>query len=176
MIPPNEWGLLNPLIGSSMLELGNKVTCDGVVYKDVFEALGYNHVSVDTNGLNGALKLDLRKPLELGTFDMITNIGTSEHVSTDYDGQVECWRNIVNSAHIGSIFISVTPLRGSARWLNHGRWYPEEGFFDELASRNGFIVNRLYSDETLVYARLKRTQLTEFQMPDNGMYRNSGVV
>ena len=171
--------LFNPLVGDSMLELGNKVKVSGrskkeeMVYKHVFEQLGFRHVSVDMNGKNGALPLDLRKPLNLGTFDMVTNIGTSEHVSdSNYDGQIACWRNIVEAMHIGSVMVSITPLEGSVKWLHHGRWYPRPVFFHELAHLNGLEAERVYADGNQVYARLKRIEDVDFQMPKNGIYRN----
>ncbi len=171
-----ERKLLSPLVGSSMLELGNKVK-GKMTYKCVFEALGFRHVSIDLNGLNGALCLDLRKPLNLGTFDMVTNIGTSEHVSTDdFDGQIECWRNIVDAMHIGSVLVSIGPLKGSLKWSRHGRWYAQPQFYRELAEMNGLEVERVYADSNQVYARLKRIEDAEFQMPKNGMYRNENYT
>src|ERR1041384_5416258 len=90
-----QWDLFLPLDGvTSMLELGNKVTGAGLVYKSVFEAMGIRHVSVDWNGKDGALPLDLRQPLNLGRFDMVTNFGTSEHVE---DNQKAVWRNIIEA-------------------------------------------------------------------------------
>lgn len=172
--PGRSWEreLLNPLVGDSMLELGNKRK-GNMVYKDVFERLGFRHVSVDMNGKDGALRLDLRKPLELGTFDMVTNIGTSEHVSErNFDGQIACWRNIVKAMHLGSVLVSITPLPGSPKWARHGRWYPTLEFFDELADLNGLDVERSYTDSNLVYARIRRIQYRPFVMPEGGMYRN----
>jgi hypothetical protein len=155
-----------------MLELGNKRKGD-MVYKRVFEGLGFRHVSVDINGKDGALSLDLRKPLGLGTFDMVTNIGTTEHVSeNDFKGQAACWRNILKAMHVGSVLVSITPRPGAKRWLRHGRWYPEPEFFCELAALNGLETERLYIDEHLVYARLVRTEDVPFVMPKRGMYRN----
>ena len=172
--PARSWErkLLTPLVGDSMLELGNKIK-GKMVYKHVFESLGFRHVSVDMNGLNGALRLDLRKPLNLGTFDMVTNIGTSEHVSQhDFGGQIECWRNILGAMHVGSVLVSLGPLQGSPKWLRHGRWYAQPQFYRELAEMNGLEVERVYVDDNQVYARLKRIEDVEFQMPKNGMYRN----
>ena len=101
-----EVQLLNPLVGASMLELGNKVKGD-LVYKKLFESLGFRHVSVDMNGKDGALPKDLRQPLKLGTFDMVTNFGTTEHVAPgDRDGQTACWRNICQAMHMGSVLVS----------------------------------------------------------------------
>ena len=94
-----------PLVGKSMLELGNKVD-EGMVYKDVFTALGFYHVSVDLNAQNGAMPMDLREPIHFGTFDMVTNIGTSEHV---VDKQDVVWKNIVKSTKVGGVTICCLP-------------------------------------------------------------------
>ena len=166
-----------PLVGSSMLELGNKRKGD-FIYKKFFENAGFRHVSVDTNGLDGALPLDLRKPLNLGTFDMVTNIGTTEHVSEDnFAGQVVCWWNICTAMHVGSVLASITPAKGS--YPNHGTWYPLPAFFEELAEKNGMELERVYEDEhgidrvnNLLYARLRRVADVPFVMPNGGMYEN----
>lgn len=172
--PERSWErrLYNPLVGESMLELGNKIK-GTMVYKDVFERLGFRHVSVDMSGRNGALKLDLRRPLNLGTFDMVTNLGTSEHVSSsDYNGQIECWRNIVGAMHVGSVLVSIGPLKGAQKWARHGRWYAQPEFYKELAELNGMEAERVYADDNQVYARLRRVEVVDFQMPKNGMFKN----
>jgi hypothetical protein len=181
-----EWELYQPLVGSSMLELGNKRKAgpngQPLIYKEFFERLGFRHVSVDTNGQDGALPLDLRQPINLGTFDMVTNIGTSEHVSEDAPaGQAACWRNICEAMHVGSVLVSITPLAG--HWLKHGTWYPQPEFFRELARLNGMTAERIYTSHErpqgcperhgLVYARLVRRELVPFQMPTVGMHRNA---
>ena len=179
-----EWELFDPLVGSTMLELGNKKKSAGHVtftYKDVFKSLGFAHTSVDINGLDGALPKDLRKPLELGTFDMVSNIGTTEHVSeNDWSGQVECWRNILGAMHVGSVLVSITPRPGS--WPHHGTWYPQKEFYTGIARLNGMQVERCYDSIDrgdsiaahlrLVYARLRKVADVPFEMPRGGMYRN----
>ena len=118
---PTEWAFYNPLVGSTMLELGNKKNARlGLTYKAFFQSLVFRHISVDLNGEDGALKRDLCRPLDLGTFDMVTNIGTSEHV----ENQEAVWRNMLEALHIGSVFLSATPLPGD--WLGHGHFYPSE--------------------------------------------------
>lgn len=155
-----------------MLELGNKRKGD-MVYKKVFEKAGFRHVSVDINGRDGALKMDLRQPLNLGTFDMVTNFGTSEHVSEDsIEGQVGCWQNILGAMHVGSVLVSITPKKGASRWLRHGRWYPQEKFFERMAELNGLEVERLYVDEHLVYCRAVRKEDVPFVFCADGLYRN----
>lgn len=173
-----ELNLLNPLVGKSMLELGNKVKVSPsgrMVYKKMFEGLGFVHTSVDMNGKDGALRVDLRKPLNLGTFDMVTNFGTTEHVSPEnIEGQAACWRNICEAMHPGSIFVSVTPLPGAKKWEHHGAWYPTHEFFAELALFNGLEIERSYDDGNMVFARLRRVVDAPFKMPTNGMFKNKG--
>ena len=166
---PEELGLYLPLVGSSMLELGNKKNREHI-YKAFFESHGFRHVSVDMNGLDGALNMDLRKPLNLGTFDMVANIGTTEHVSD----QAGVWRNICEAMHIGSVLVSVTPLPGDWPW--HGEWYPTDGFYSDLARLNGLDVERLYvageAPRKLNLARMKRVSECPFEMPEGGLYKN----
>jgi hypothetical protein len=176
-----ERAILWPLVGSSMLELGNKRKGD-FVFKAFFESRGFRHVSVDTNGIDGALPLDLRKPLNLGTFDMVTNLGTSEHVSEDaYPGQVACWRNIMEAMHVGSVFVSITPMPGSNP--RHGVWYPHKEFYRELARLNGCDLESLYDSceqpngapawHNCNHARMVRREAAPFVMPSAGMDRNA---
>ena len=172
--PGRSWerDLLNPIVGSTMLELGNKRK-GNMVYKRVFESLGIRHTSIDINGKDGALPYDLRKPLDLGTFDMVTNFGTTEHVSErDYQGQITCWRNVLGFMAIDSVLVSITPLKECQKWARHGRWYPQPEFFEELAEHNGLEVDRLYTDSNLVYARLVKLENVPFVMPLRGMWRN----
>lgn len=136
----------------SMLELGNKRGTEHEPYKPYFEERGWRHVSVDLNGEDGALALDLRKPLKLGTFDVVTNFGTSEHV----DDQEPVWRNIVEAAD--QAIAAVTPHPGD--WPGHGLFYPWPGFYAELANDNGFVVEKMAVDgppgRRMTFARLVR--------------------
>ena len=166
---PAELELYQPLIGDSMLELGGKINAP-YTYKAFFEKCGFRHVSVDWNGQHGALSLDLRKPLGLGTFDMVSNIGTSEHV----DQQEPCWRNILEAMHIGSVLVSTTPKPGQWKW--HGIHYPERDFFVNLASLNGLQIERLYENGTdprrMLFFRAVKVEDVPFQMPEGNMFLN----
>ncbi len=73
-LPADEQSIIWPIVGDTMLELGNKRNPDGV-YKLYFESIGIKHTSIDWNGQDGALNLDLRKPIDMPPFDMVTNIG-----------------------------------------------------------------------------------------------------
>lgn len=165
-----EWRLYQPLVGKTMLELGDKVN-RRLTYKAFFESLGYRHVSVDLNGLHGALKMDLRRPLNLGTFDFISNIGTTEHVASQHG----VWRNICEAMHVGSVLASITPAPG--HWVWHGMFYPKEEFYRQLAALNGLSIERLYTEgcegRKMVFARMSRVAEVPFSMPDeSNLYRN----
>lgn len=160
-IPEDEQKVIWPLVGDTMLELGNKKNPNGV-YKTYFESIGFKHVSVDWNGEDGALKLDLRQPLDLGQFDMVSNIGTTEHVSE----QFPVWKNIHDACKVGGVICSVTPLEGD--WWWHGEWYPRPEFFEEFA-KNGYEIEYLdigreHPNRNLC-ARLKKTKESTFFMP-----------
>lgn len=167
---PAEWELYSPLVGSTMLELGNKKNGD-LTYKRYFESLGYRHVSVDWNGQDGALAVDLRKPLNLGTFDIVSNIGTTEHV----DQQAPVWRNILEAMHVGSVLVSTTPKPGHWQW--HGEWYPTEEFYRQLAALNGLAIERLYvsgvEPREMWFCRARKVEERPFVMPDEALlFRN----
>ncbi len=142
------------LVPRTMLELGNKRNRDGT-YKAWFVYRGWQHTSVDINGLDGALALDLRKPLGLGVFSCVTNFGTTEHCGDRLDEQEAVWRNVYDSC--GGVLFSVTPLPGE--WPRHGFWYPKQEFYHKLG---GFEVQRIYvggrRGRRNIYARLRRTR------------------
>jgi hypothetical protein len=82
--------LQKPMRGLKVCELGNQVSGWKlrVSVKQIMQWLGAEHTSIDLNGLDGALKLDLSKPLPnflLGRFDLVTNAGTTEHVVVEND-------------------------------------------------------------------------------------------
>ena len=165
------WSLLTPLDGiTSMLELGNKRRSPShKPYKAAFERMGIRHVSVDLNGEDGALPLDLRQPLNLGRFDMVTNFGTSEHVSE----QEPVWRNIIEAC--GKVLISMTPFTG---WENHGIHYPTREFYEELAKLNGFKIEKLEEHNwpvrgVLLTMRAHRIKDQPFTMPDPALIRRA---
>lgn len=134
-----------------------------------FEAQGWEHVSIDLNGRDGALKLDLTKPLLAGLFDsfhVVTNFGTSEHVADQY----ECFRNIHRLCRVGGRMIHAVPLFG--HWLNHSPFgfdYTMDFFFT-LAEANGYTVlcNAILPypgkrRKSLVTAVLRRRKDVEFE-------------
>ncbi len=168
-VPEDEQVIIWPLVGNRMLELGNKKNSNGV-YKDYFESLGMDHTSIDWNGEDGALNLDLRKTIDLDPFDMVTNIGTTEHVSD----QKAVWKNIHNLTDIGGIIASLTPLQGD--WWWHGTHYPMEEFFYQF-SENGYEIEYMgigrEQPNRNLCVRLLKVDHYDFKMPDmKNIYHN----
>jgi len=108
--------------GLRMAELGNQSLRKDVLgiqvpAKKFFTAMGMEHTSIDQNGKDGALPLDLCLPITrpdlLESFDLVTNFGTIEHV----DRQYPAWRNVHSLAKVGGLFLHLLPETGS--WPGH---------------------------------------------------------
>lgn len=136
IVKPDVWSLILPIDFKTMYELGNKKSPKGT-YKSVFTDMGIDHYSIDINGQDGAVPLDLRVAIDLPSRDMVTNIGTSEHV---HPNQEMCFRNIHNLSHDRMV-----------HWVPYAQTMPEHaiygyelGFFEELAAINDYKVEKLY--------------------------------
>lgn len=100
----------------NVLELGNQCINNRDIThiqekwgKEYFVNNGFNHTSIDWNGNNGALNMDLTKPLPVtfhSMFDLVTNCGTSEHILLQY----EVFENLHKSGKIGCVYINSLPL------------------------------------------------------------------
>jgi hypothetical protein len=125
--------------GLQLCELGNQDQ-DGKPAKFVYEATGVNHTSIDLNGRDGALPLDLGNPLPVdmnNKYDVITNYGTIEHVNNQYG----CYLNVHNICKVGGIMIHGAPFINN--WPNHCRYYYEAIFFEKLAELCGYDIIRI---------------------------------
>ena len=72
--------------GLHWCELGNQ-RFGSVAAKTVYQRKGVIHTSIDINGLDGAIPLDLDTPIPANMrqkFRVVTNYGTSEHVNNQY--------------------------------------------------------------------------------------------
>jgi len=111
-----------------VLDLGNQILRDSGplrrTSKQYFEALGAEHVSFDLNGLDGALQIDLCKPVPeefWGRFDMVTNFGTSEHI----EDQLQVFETIFQCCRVDGFMAHSLPLVGY--WKGHSPYlYPED--------------------------------------------------
>lgn len=116
--------------GLEWCELGNQRTWERKPAKEIYISLGVNHTSLDLNGEDGALRVDLDVPVPselLNRFDVITNYGTLEHVNN----QFQAFKNVHDMCKVGGIIIHVLPPVGN--WPNHCRYYYSKKFFEQLA-------------------------------------------
>lgn len=126
-----------------MLELGNQLIHDGVYpprsAKPYFTALGFDHTSVDLNGLDGALPYDLCAPFLFDRgFDVATDFGTSEHVSNLW----QCLENLHSNVNPGGLLFHSNPEPGS--WPEHGFWYRTRDFYEAFAKLAGYEIVDLH--------------------------------
>jgi hypothetical protein len=108
------------------------------------------HVSVDLNGKDGAMRLNLSAPIDQwkNYFDMVTNYGTTEHVSNQY----QVFKNIHNFTKIGGIMIHTVPIIGG--WERHCDIHYDSSFFIQLALNCNYEV--VLSEIRLVSGRNAR--------------------
>lgn len=134
--------------GMRMAELGDqklwkiiRIKEDGgrVWAKELFEAQGCHHYSIDIHGRNGSHPLDLSEPIEdefwHRNFDIVTNFGTSEHV----EDQFTCWYNIHRLGRPGCVYIHLVPEFGKYR-KDHCKYFYNREFFVNLAAANDYTM------------------------------------
>ncbi len=124
-----------------------------LVSKFLFEHLGVEHISVDLNGQDGAVKVDLTKDfMEDGKqqwwnesqsdeglkkyfeyFDVVTNCGTTEHVDNDKGhNNYIAWKNLHNFLKVDGLHFSSLPTIGY--WPGHCNIYYNCDFFEKLCN------------------------------------------
>lgn len=129
--------------------------------KEYFSHIGFDHTSIDTNGKDGALPIDLATPMSdnnlIGCFDVITNSGTSEHVLNQY----ECFKNIHNLCKKDGLIIHIVPgpnyrniVIETGEIIPHGCYNYPFAFFYELANICKYTVLDLRMVRNLVAVAL----------------------
>jgi SAM-dependent methyltransferase len=151
--------------GLKMLQLGDQV-CRGkkISGKKYFENLGSEVTSIDINGKNGSLPIDLSKLINWierkDYFDIITNFGTSEHVSD----HLTCFKNMYYFCRKGGIIFNLVPRKGFWNCRSHRNVHKyDTDFFEKWAKDNScdILVNKIVKKEErfcddMVLAVLKR--------------------
>lgn len=111
---------------------------------DALKAQGYRYVSIDWNGFGGAIKYDLCEEIEdetlKGSFDIVTNFGTSEHVQNLYN----CFRNIDYLCKVGGLMIHMVPKTGG--WPNHCTHWVDEEFFEMVAGLCDYEIVEMFTE------------------------------
>jgi len=157
------------LDGVRICELGNTVIRNSA-YKYVyrithkkfttaklfFEYMGAKDISIDMNGLDGSLSINLNNPIDIeelgGQFDIVLNAGTAEHV----ENQAILFKNIYNLCKQGGILISMVPPLGS----KHGLYQYDTEFFilddkwkiiDLAITNSVFNPRRKHNNLSMIY-------------------------
>jgi hypothetical protein len=175
---------LIPVEQRSVFELGSQQTYVAGENYGRFSNWFYNEnhfsavVQVDLNGENGSFKLNLADLSQFnqyaGLFALVTDFGTSEHVSGP-DGShdplafLHCWLVKLLACAPGGYIVSENPLTG--HWPGHGCNYVCEYFYLQLASLCGLDVVNLgvhyamgnVTDGANVFCVLRKTD--RFIMP-----------
>lgn len=128
------------------------------VVHEYFEQHSIDVVSIDINGKDGALPLDLQEPLpeSVGTFDIIINAGTIEHIAK----QEECFQNVHNICRTDGLMFHVASHVDS--WPEHGLYHYDTAFFKNLARKFHYSVVDIRIDDyvgpnsKLVFACLRK--------------------
>jgi hypothetical protein len=118
------------------------------------------YACIDLNEENGAMKLDLSKPIAyFGEFDLVTDFGTSEHIApydsddnyrdncndiwtrsvTGVEALYNCWKTKYNAS--SKFIISANPATG--HWIKHGHFYYTLDFYRVLAELTGMKILKL---------------------------------
>ena len=135
--------------GLKWCEFGNQRSFLGKSGKELLEDRGVEHTSMDLNGLDGALRIDLGKPVPadfLNRYNVITNYGTIEHINNQYDA----FKNAHDMCRAGGIMIHSFPLVGN--WPKHCRYYYDLEFVHKLA-----VACELGLDNQVPYRHHHRT-------------------
>jgi len=148
-------GIRPPYAGVVMCELGNQIMkykgdeglftyvkdklqrpAVPMTGKEFFSELGFKHTSIDINGKDGAMKLDLREPIpkELWeAFQVVTNFGTTEHI----DKQTPVFSNIYELLVKGGVVMHIVPAK-DGKLKNHGQYQYVTDFFNFQKERYGY--------------------------------------
>lgn len=112
----------------SILELGAQdLLVNGYKFGYFKNIYPYPIDCLDMNGENGAIQLNLATELTpTKTYDLISNFGTTEHVSDQYI----CWKNIHSFLDFNGIIISEIPEIGS--WKGHCNYFVDYSFFKAM--------------------------------------------
>jgi hypothetical protein len=117
-----------------------------------YKMLGIDYYSIDINGENDSIILDLSKEMSLDErrffvskkVDMLIDAGTSEHVGDNgkfsWEAIYNCWKIKHDLLKNYGVMYSENPKTGN--WPGHGFNYYTQDFYSELAGAAGYhIIN-----------------------------------
>jgi hypothetical protein len=178
--------LIDQASGKRMLELGNQSLNHSKrpekTGKEYFTNNGFDHISIDRNGLDGAVKKDLRNISEfreyVDSFDVVTNCGVTEHVEP-ISSQHTVFRIIHDSLKVGGIAFHILPDSDEAennRWGPHCRFWYNEGFFKNLCILNNYELLKIDKIDSLIAVAYKKTSPIKFTDNIESFQKNIVVI
>lgn len=104
--------------------------------KQLFEEIGWKHMSIDINGCDGAVAWDLDTsiPQAWGGWDVVTDFGTAEHVPDQY----MLFNNVHQLCRVGGLMVHIVSAN-----RNHGAWNYDTDFFHMLARACKYEIVRV---------------------------------
>lgn len=169
--------------GTKMLELGNqRISPNPKINfstgKEYYQSLGYEHVSVDVNGLDGSLKLDLREPTlfsnYINYFNIITNCGTTEHIEP-FEKQFTSFKLLHDLLQPNGIFVHIIPEYND-RWKSHCQYFYSKDFFEMLAKENNYEILEFKNLNDLLGVALQKKSSNNFMTNKDLFYSKINFV
>lgn len=159
--------------GFEVCELGDQWITHGTPHRlarEFYEELGCSrYVSIDGNG-RGTVTADLNRPLPpgLGTFDLVTDFGTGEHVFNQY----QVFKTLHDLCRRGGWIVFDRPTQG---YPVHCYWLANECVWNDVAVANGYEVQSLSRSVTsrgeLIRGVLRKISGKKFRIPQQGRYK-----
>jgi len=166
-------GIIDAVAPKSVLDFGSQNDFSGSdlpapYISEWYAGLNIKYTCIDVNSENGALVIDLTKPIKekLGKFPLVVDCGVLEHLEIDskfdwkaiYNG----WKNKHSLCEVGGYIYSENPKTGS--WPGHGYNYHTQEFYTELIKVAGYEIIELgehpacgnVTDGWNIYATLKK--------------------
>lgn len=171
----NSWN------GLKIVEIGDE---DDTYNLDFFVNQGMNHTLIQPVGDDGACLMrrvvnpfvpkNFKFPEQFtdlnGQFDVLTNVGTVEHLSH----QLEAWQIMHDLTKVGGVMIHIMPDGEQCdkylRWYGHCHNYFTTEFFENLASKVGYEI---ISNDLLNFNRsvaLKKLPTSEFNISNEEIF------
>jgi hypothetical protein len=135
-----------------------------------FKGLKKDYDSIDLNGLDNSLMLDLNTEIEIKRqYDIITDFGTLEHVSDYYMG----FKNTHRLCKVGGLMIHVIPAIN--HWPGHGSWRGDRSFYVKLGKYQNYTIRDIHTEPTKIspghpsdqiYIVYEKTEENEFMSRD----------
>lgn len=126
-------------LGGTVVEFGNQRYSSDNEYgstKEYYLDNGYtDYIALDINENMGAKVCDLNEKVDLGErFDLVTNIGTGEHLFN----QAIVFENAHNLCKNKGLMLHIVPMYP---WYNHGFYNYNPLLFKEIAASNNYRID-----------------------------------